>query len=31
MMGKVRSMSGQTRDMLGEPDCEWLGCFEEAA
>jgi SAM-dependent methyltransferase len=31
MLGKVRSMSGRTRDMLGEPDCEWLGCFEEAA
>lgn len=31
MMDRVRSMSGRTRDMLGEPDCEWLGCFEEAA
>ena len=29
MRDKVRSMSGRTRDMLGAPECEWLGCCEQ--
>jgi hypothetical protein len=29
LRGKVRSMSGFTRDLLGEPTLDWLGAFHD--
>jgi hypothetical protein len=31
MMGRVKSMSGRTAELLGKPTREWLGVKEDAA